>query len=151
MEMVIAGSGLVSTEAVRAYIKTLREGRYTQKTLALAIGYAYSTYRDWEQGERQGTDLDMIVRVFDKLDAPLDDLRLLTVEGADITTGTEVARNRLQENARIQAELNRITSDATPDQMQRAFATFRHEYERRPSFLARFEDWMSGWKARDED
>lgn len=101
MGMAIKEAQAVSSEAIRSYIKTIRRGKQTQSSLASALDMAYSTYRDWEQGVTQATDIRMIVRLFDVLNAPLEDLRELSKDEATIETGRQLALERIKSREEV--------------------------------------------------
>lgn len=115
MENDILGVENVSNEAIRAYVQIMRKGKETQQSLAKAIGYAYSTYRDWEQGKTLVTDVDMLVRVFGRLGAPLDDLRFPAGDGVGKEDGQKVAQERLKTPGSYLRELAALITEDDKD------------------------------------
>jgi transcriptional regulator with XRE-family HTH domain len=82
----------VSAEAIRSYIRTLRQARkISQPALASSIKMALRTYKDWELGATASIDAPYLLRAVRVLSGSLDQLSSLP-EHATAEDGAALAR-----------------------------------------------------------
>lgn len=82
----IAKAGAVSGEAIRGYIRRLRQERdISQPKLASAIDMALRTYKDWETGNTKSLDAAYFLRIMRELLG--DMLLLMGYNPSDLATG----------------------------------------------------------------
>jgi transcriptional regulator with XRE-family HTH domain len=83
---------LVSPDAIRGYIRALRQSRkVSQAALAEAIQMAVRTYKDWELGATANIDAPHMLRAMRVLEGSLDQIADLPT-GATAEDGAALAR-----------------------------------------------------------
>lgn len=89
------GAAAVSSEAIRGYIRTLRQDRkVSQPKLAEAVKMALRTYKSWELGETEGLDAAFFLRIIRALHGDMEGLTDLP-DTATYEDGVTLARGRV--------------------------------------------------------
>lgn len=104
----------VSSEAMRAYVRTLRKGRkVSQPRLADAIDMAVRTYKSWELGETETIKTPNLVRAVRFLNGSFDQLAEMA-DDATAEDGSRMAREWLDRKD-VAAEFARRATE-TPEE-----------------------------------
>lgn len=100
-----AGMGSMSGESIRGYVRTLRQKRgVSQPKLAVAIGMALRTYKDWETGNTKSIDALYLIKIVRQLRGNLGILGGLADDGASYDDGAALA----EDDDITQAELSAL-------------------------------------------
>ena len=113
----VAGETLVTADALRSYVRTLRKGRkVSQPKLAEAIGMALRTYKDWELGTTVNIDAPYLIRAVQFLGGSLEQLANLPGT-ATAEDGARLAEQWLSRDAVVAEFAPR--PDETPEEASR--------------------------------
>lgn len=128
----------MSTDAVRAYLRTLRERRgLTQEAVADALGMQRVNWGRYEKGRNQTMSSDLLLAAMRVLGGSFRDLKDLAGDNADEAMGAMLAIRRAE---RIAAgELSAYEETAGTDELNQLLAEieqfYREAAEHPPSFL----------------
>lgn len=80
-------------DAIRAYVRTLRDGRATQQEVADHLGLSLRAFLGWERGETEDLKGPVLLRAVKFLTGSIDGdvLEQLVSEGADEARGRDLA------------------------------------------------------------
>jgi transcriptional regulator with XRE-family HTH domain len=105
---------IVSADALRGYVRTLRKGRgVSQGKLADAIKMALRTYKDWELGTTISIDAPYLIRAVQYLNGSLEQVASLP-DTATNEDGARIAQQWLTRDAVVAEFAPR--SDETPEE-----------------------------------
>jgi transcriptional regulator with XRE-family HTH domain len=112
--MVVTQGVPVTADALRGYIKTLRQHReMSQDKLAKAMGWSRRAYIDWETGATRDIKAPQLVRGLLVLNGSFEQVAAFT-DAATFEDGEHQARKWLLEEPRIQAAVRELeTGDAS--------------------------------------
>lgn len=113
----MTAEAVVSAEAIRGYVRTLRQERkISQPKLAEAIKMALRTYKDWELGETAKIDASYVLRAVRFLNGNFDQLADLE-DDATQKDGEDLARKWITRDD-VLAEFASVPSN-TPQERAR--------------------------------
>lgn len=98
---VIARGTAMEGDAVRAYLRALREAQdISQQAVADALGVQRVTWGNYELGKNKTMTSDALLTVLRYLNGSFRDLQELAAKSDDATLGMRLARRRAEEIAR---------------------------------------------------
>lgn len=150
--MVTVGGSVAGSDALRAYISTLRSVQgYSQDAVADSIGIARRTYIAWETGETKDIKAPLIIRAIKLLGGAfghLADLDEATEEEAE-RKAREWLKMTPEERAqveRIHAKFRRVIEigDQDPERLEQVVEQIRADARADPAILDLVLAYMAG-------
>lgn len=102
----------MSADALRAYLRTLRDGRdLTQEQVAQAIGLAYRSYVDWELGTTKELKGTFLIRIVQLLRGSWDHAQRLAKPSATIEQARDMALDALASDITSKEDLDALIAE----------------------------------------
>jgi transcriptional regulator with XRE-family HTH domain len=140
----------MSADALRAYIRTLRDGRkYTQERFAQSIGIGYRTLVDYELGETKSLRDSALVKAVGVLGASWDDVTDLVETELGAEEGERRARLILDKRDPIDTIVDSFPPGTDPQEAGRLVeeALDAIETDERRALIQGLRDWLHGWRS----
>ena len=148
----VAGAQVSGSNAIRAYITTLRaEQKISQDKLAGAIGLAPRTYKAWEKGTIKDMKVPLIIRAIRFLGGDFEHLGEL--DQVDTARAEQMARDWLAltkeqraQAIRIQAKFQRVVElgEHDPVRLRQVVEQLRADAESDPAVLDAITAYLDG-------